>query len=388
MISYLGSCGEVPFDLPPSVPDFFYDLMYDGLSPLEMYGFTMGAVHGVSQKCFEGLAEFDFFGVENRFNDASATTGTPLVEFTYEGPPGPMDASENGERKLYGYYRPFPIIHEGIEMFEEMGEEICKDAGGEYVTLDGTVTMDAESSYWFRTFAPAAHLLKAPGLSRYGYFDPYSIKYWFEMYSYEYEHWCDITIPPPPPEVPPVVPPLPPLPPVPTDENDSGDRKLYGYGPSFPLDMCIPYVEFRNRYACVPKKNACTDEEIATIITTSTVTMDEIPMIGPGYGYGPGYGTTTEPESTEGEPSDDPERKMAANKKASKYQPKQQQKQNPENDVSSAGSKRKLEGHDWPEPVSLFSKCTDVPTVTKVGKSAKAAKAAKASKSPKLRNRM
>ena len=74
------------------------------------------------------------------------------------------------------------------------------------------------------------------------------------------------------------------------------------------------------------------------------------------------------------------QRKMAANKKASKYQPKQQKKK-PENDVSSSDSKRRLE-----HSVSLFSKCTDVPTVTKVG--SKSTKAGKASKAPKLRNRM
>lgn len=368
-------CVATPFQLPPTVHDFFGALMYEGgISPREMYDVTMGEVHGVSQKCFEGLAEFDFFGVENRFNDASATTGTPLVEFNNSGPE--TDASENGgERKLY--YSNF-MVHEGIEMFEDMGYEICKDAGGEYVTLDGTVTMDAESSYWFRTFAPAANLLKAPGLYRYGYLHPYDIKYWFEMYSYQSYNQCgggyghgD-------------------------DSSGSGDRKLANdkiddsskarrtdepnYGP-FPLNVCIPYVEFRNRYACVPKKNACTDKEIATIITTSTVTMDEIPMI---HYYEDGYDTA---------PSDDPKRKMAANKKASNYQPKQQQqKKNPENDVSSANSKRKLEGHDWPEPVSLFSKCTSVPTVTKVAKSkstkaSKSPKTSKSPKSPKLRNR-
>lgn len=368
-------CVATPFQLPPTVYEYFGSLMYEGgLSPLEIYGITMGEVHGVSQKCFEGLAEFDFFGVENRFNDASATTGTPLVKFTYDGPmmgsPDEKeneDASENGERKLYSL---FPMIHEGIETFEDMGYEICKDAGGEYVTLDGTVTMDAESSFWFRTFSPAANLLKAPGLYRYGYLDPYDIKYWFEMYSFQSINQCGIGYD------------------YGDDTSDSGDRKLandkiddssqarrtnggpyYNTGP-FPLDVCIPYVEFRNRYACVPKKNACTDEEIATIITTSTVTMEEIPMI---HSYEYGY-------DEDAAPSDDPKRKMTANKKASKYQPKQQQqKKSPDNDVSSTDSKRKLE--HWPEPVSLFSKCTDVPTVTKVGKSAKASKA------PKLRNR-
>ena len=351
------SC-NAPFPLPPSVPEFFHGLMMGGgLIPLELYGHTMREVHGVSQKCFEGLADFDFFGVENRFNDVSMTTGTPLVQFTYDGPMMPAtDASENGERKLYGYGGPTSMVHEGIEMFEDMGYEICRDAGGEYVTLDGTVTMDAETSYWFRTFAPAANLLKAPGLYPYGYLHEGSIMYWFTMYTYEYENMCgnfgyD-------------------------DSSETGDRKLYGYGPSFPLGMCVPYVEFKNRYACVPKKSACTAEEIATIITTSTVTMAEIPAL---YDYG------YDEDTAEGETSNDPKRKMAANKKASKYQPKkQQQKKNAENDVSS-DFKRKLE-HPEPEPVSLFSKCTDVPTVTKVAKSGKSGKASKAPKSPNLRN--